>query len=101
MKNIICFVFAVIVFTAVVNGAQSAGRPIDQMAVEMYLRLQKRDFSGLDQFAERLRQKNEVLSDGQPALFAFYKGVSACVQPKCDGAPQLDQAWVAHGKLLD
>lgn len=101
MKIVTYPVFVVLAFVAMVTCARSAGRPIDQAAIGIYPVLQKRDFSGLDRIAERLRQENELLSDGQPALVAFYKGVSACVQPKCDEEPQLDQTWVAHGKLLD
>lgn len=108
MKSIFGYVAIALIACSLFAGCQTQSaseeivqRPINRMAADTFLELQRRNFNALERTAESLREKNIPLEDGQPALAGFYAGVSKCVQSRCGDEHQSEGEWAAHARLLD
>lgn len=108
MKSIFGYAASAFLVCSLFSGCQSqpasedtAQRPINRMAADTFVELQRRNFNALERTAESLREKNVPLKDGQPALAGFYAGVSKCVQSRCGDERQSEAEWAAHARLLD
>lgn len=98
------FVFAlaaVASFHACAYDALDYSRPINRMADEVGGVLERHDFAKLEKLAQKFRENNVTLSDGQPAVAGFYAGVSKCIELSCGDERLPIENWVRHRALLD
>jgi hypothetical protein len=62
-------------------------RPLLRAAQEYFDKLTSGKYQELERDLQKLKAEGTIISDGQPALAAFYMGVSTCRASDCDRGP--------------